>query len=232
MKNTMASITIALSTISSSSAAITAVTGVDSLTDVGSVTTSLGTVNVTTATIRSYGAGNFNTGSPAFGTTSHAQLNDTSILSGIVGSSGITNGSFSLDFGGLVTDNDSALDFFVFEDGGNDAGSIYAILEDGTLSSALAFDFTVAAIGSDLTGATGVLSNNGTNLTGRAVHGFGFDLTDLGITSGTAIQGIVIDTGSSLDAYHIVANVEVVPEPSSTALLGLGGLALILRRRK
>lgn len=33
-------------------------------------------------------------------------------------------------------------------------------------------------------------------------------------------------------AYAFEVNVELVPEPSTTALLGLGGLALILRRRK
>ncbi len=33
-------------------------------------------------------------------------------------------------------------------------------------------------------------------------------------------------------AYAFEINVEPVPEPSTTALLGLGGLALILRRRK
>ncbi len=33
-------------------------------------------------------------------------------------------------------------------------------------------------------------------------------------------------------AAHSAAFVRAVPEPSTTALLGLGGLALILRRRK
>lgn len=33
-------------------------------------------------------------------------------------------------------------------------------------------------------------------------------------------------------AYAFEVNVELVPEPSTTALLGLGGLALMLRRRK
>ena len=41
-------------------------------------------------------------------------------------------------------------------------------------------------------------------------------------------------TGSGTFEYHVYAftNTVAVPEPSTTALLGLGGLALILRRRK
>lgn len=39
-------------------------------------------------------------------------------------------------------------------------------------------------------------------------------------------------TGDGATAQSITFNPTAVPEPSSTALLGLGGLALILRRRK
>jgi hypothetical protein len=40
--------------------------------------------------------------------------------------------------------------------------------------------------------------------------------------------------GGANSTFHVFDNISVtsVPEPSSTALLGLGGLALILRRRK
>lgn len=44
--------------------------------------------------------------------------------------------------------------------------------------------------------------------------------------------GNVQVTGQSHSPMTGVASFTVVPEPSSTALLGLGGLALILRRRK
>ncbi|BDS06864.1 hypothetical protein NT6N_19040 [Oceaniferula spumae] len=40
------------------------------------------------------------------------------------------------------------------------------------------------------------------------------------------------NTGSGGAAQSNIVSVAVVPEPSTTALLGLGGLALILRRRK
>ena len=74
------------------------------------------------------------------------------------------------------------------------------------------------------TGAGGTLLNNGTQL-------------DLSITSNASgvIAFTFVDTNTdfndstTLNAMRISAP---VPEPSSTALLGLGGLALIMRRRK
>ena len=53
------------------------------------------------------------------------------------------------------------------------------------------------------------------------------------IGSGTnAWYGHSSETGVSLKAPTLSITYEAVPEPSTTALLGLGGLALILRRRK
>ena len=42
----------------------------------------------------------------------------------------------------------------------------------------------------------------------------------------------MVDTLPSGHTYKTDGSIFAVPEPSSTALLGLGGLALILRRRK
>ncbi|BDS06841.1 hypothetical protein NT6N_18810 [Oceaniferula spumae] len=232
MKKTSLYSTVLVGCLTSvSQAALTAVTSVDSLSNVAQVTTAAGTVDVTSGIVRAYGAGAFNPGSPSFpGNSTHSELDDNSVLTGVAGSVSFTFGDYSLSFASNVTDNDAGLDFFFFEDGGNDSGTIYAVLANGTLSSGLTF--TPADFGSDISGGTGVLNNSGTPLTGRPVAGFGFDLTDLGVTAGTEIQGIVIDTASAADAYAIFANVEAVPEPSTTALLGLGGLAMVLRRRK
>jgi hypothetical protein len=52
---------------------------------------------------------------------------------------------------------------------------------------------------------------------------------ELVVTISSAATGTSADDWSVIDAIAIQA---VVPEPSTTALLGLGGLALILRRRK
>lgn len=62
-------------------------------------------------------------------------------------------------------------------------------------------------------------------------------------TSGNSLETVydtAANTGAALDAngswraegWNFSVSVDTVPEPSSTALLGLGGLALILRRRK
>lgn len=69
-----------------------------------------------------------------------------------------------------------------------------------------------------------------TNLTSSS-NSFGADAGD--VTIGY-LSGDATNDGFKLDTFR--ARVEVdsaaVPEPSSVALLGLGGLALILRRRK
>jgi len=57
---------------------------------------------------------------------------------------------------------------------------------------------------------------------------------DVGKTIGIQLLGDVGDDGNGTENYAFMDNVQLqsVPEPSSMALLGLGGLALILRRRK
>jgi hypothetical protein len=59
----------------------------------------------------------------------------------------------------------------------------------------------------------------------------GTSLADFGLTAGTDVLWMqnVNATGTDGDVRLVAA---VVPEPSTTALLGLGGLALILRRKR
>ena len=65
-----------------------------------------------------------------------------------------------------------------------------------------------------------------------AINGGAYKISDFGITAGqlSSVDGFVYSTGGGTD--FMVAGIATVPEPSSTALIGLGGLALILRRRR
>ncbi|MGJ8655206.1 MAG: PEP-CTERM sorting domain-containing protein [Akkermansiaceae bacterium] len=92
----------------------------------------------------------------------------------------------------------------------------------------------------DLTITAGGLSasttdNRGAN-TGNAPDLYFFDITGLVTGDTIVISAANSNTvGSNFNAATIggiTFDTIVVPEPSSTALLGLGGLALILRRRK
>ena len=75
----------------------------------------------------------------------------------------------------------------------------------------------------------GTLLNSDLSTPINGVNGSGFDnSTFIGDYSGTGFDGDFAIDYIRLDNDAIAA----VPEPSSTALLGLGGLALILRRRK
>ena len=58
-----------------------------------------------------------------------------------------------------------------------------------------------------------------------------FDVTG-GVAAGTQFQ-VIADSGTGNYATHQLVTLDVaVPEPSSAALLGLGGLALMLRRKR
>jgi hypothetical protein len=164
---------------------------------------------------------------------------DNNLLTGASGTSAM-GGTLNLKWnvsGGGFTDNDADPDFFVFEDNLGGAGNdnnilIRAILGDGSLGNAVG---PLSVWNVVLTG--GVL--NGGEFTGRSVAGLAFNFTDLldasgtNLTNGTTIQGIEIGQSGAADFYEVYANVaSPIPEPSTTALLGLGGLALIVRRRR
>ncbi|WP_319609272.1 PEP-CTERM sorting domain-containing protein [Oceaniferula marina] len=61
---------------------------------------------------------------------------------------------------------------------------------------------------------------------------FETDGSDTATTVRVAVPGDIISGGAGGDTKDWAMRITAVPEPSSAALLGLGGLALILRRRK
>jgi hypothetical protein len=66
------------------------------------------------------------------------------------------------------------------------------------------------------------------------IHDWSIDASTLAATEGEDLNlkiG-VLGNGTLIDDVTLSVTAAAVPEPSTTALLGLGGLALILRRRK
>lgn len=98
---------------------------------------------------------------------------------------------------------------FIFERGGNDSGTVQAILADDTLGAALTL-----TKGGDPYGDTGI------NVGGS--NAFGYVLT-----TDVPVKGLRI-TASGHDALSISTP---IPEPATMALLSLGGLLGLRRRR-
>jgi hypothetical protein len=118
--------------------------------------------------------------------------------------------NFSLDWASVTDDPDKA-----YDDGQLDfqlVDATGAVLYSETIQS------SAATTGGDLNSSSFSYTITGTE------NGGIIDTSDLGVRL-SVIGG---------DDFFAVDNIQLtaVPEPSSTALLGLGGLALILRRRK
>jgi len=117
----------------------------------------------------------------------------------------------------------------------------------------LSFFNGASGVDSGLTSTTGELSNGFTLELVANANGYTYTLDSVGATSPLTVSGTFsnaaefvdtvgtshffyaqqqFNTGVALSANITEASIQVVPEPSSTALLGLGGLALIMRRRK
>ena len=98
---------------------------------------------------------------------------------------------------------------------------------------------TLSSVGGpvDIVAGTGAQLDSGESLVitfPSAITSFdgvlGNNVGDNNVVTPTSI--IISGNNGNSGSAHTVAFSAVTPEPSSTALLGLGGLALILRRRK
>ena len=87
--------------------------------------------------------------------------------------------------------------------------------------------------GSATTTTSAQLSTYGTPSASALGHAVKYEIT---LETTTATDDLTLrfgsPSGSGGEGYFAGYTVAAVPEPSSTALLGFGGLALILRRRK
>lgn len=108
----------------------------------------------------------------------------------------------------------------------------YSITGDATASGTIAFDFQSYADPNDQWGT----DVNGANLTDTSIDLISVhSLTNGDYNIAVWVEGKPNNIAAVYDSNgggNYNATFTVVPEPSSTALLGLGGLALILRRRK
>lgn len=135
----------------------------------------------------------------------------------------IANGAtniINISGGSLVLTDHPSTQHMGVANGGNLNISGSAVL-DGTFATA------VVQTGGNIdiaTGWTGSWTYNGNDLATWETL-----FTSGNITSG----GATIDAGTFNSNYAVTGNtLTAIPEPSSTALLGLGTLALLLRRRK
>ncbi len=116
-------------------------------------------------------------------------------------------------------------DFFIFEAGMNDEITVQAILRDGQRGKEV--PIPVSKWGDTGLRRVGILNAN------QPIGGLAFAVTDLLDGDGNALgidailEGIQINSGD-VDPASFFA---VVPEPATFAILGLGGLLAIRRRR-
>ncbi|MGJ8657753.1 MAG: PEP-CTERM sorting domain-containing protein [Akkermansiaceae bacterium] len=137
--------------------------------------------------------------------------------------------------------------------GGSAIGDSAAAIDEGevlTLSISFGLGYTVSLTEIDFGGIsdntdTGTVSIaggpsltvfDGMDTTGLTYTFTGFDImefnTPISLSSGDTLVFSNVSAGESFEIDSLDLDIVAVPEPSSTALLGLGGLALMMRRRK
>ena len=171
-------------------------------------------------------------------------IQSTGFFLGIVtgGGATITNsiGLFNnapLSFGLQIFNGGTSLG--VVRDGATGVGSNLVnntVLSEASVADGFTFTF-VLRDGSYDAFTTGLLDDTGANfdlnLTNETLTVLDIlpDFNDF-LTDGVGINGSILGPSVGFTINSATVEVEVVPEPSSTALLGLGGLALLTRRKR
>ena len=178
--------------------------------------------------------GNMTSSPNLFNSTALTQnLFAPSLNYGNAGGTWTTTADITVTAGSTVTLEDVTFDYFAIDGGGNQNVTRRA-------------DFRVTLLNPSAVAVGGVFSINDVSNSKDTTPGVGTlvtaTFTPVALTApGTyTLQieageiGGVNETGNhaGIDNLSINGTVSVIPEPSSTALLSLGGLALILRRRK
>jgi len=158
------------------------------------------------------------------------------------GTTGIINLNFDIEIGSIAVNADTDMGVYLF---GWDDTDIAPSFDHGQSDG-----FGLTSLGA-INGATSLLGaspytifENGVISTDAVAQGVnttaGFDSVSLSADFGTGYENVAVVFSLSFDRGDTASNLAIdnvafavpVPEPSSTALLGLGGLALILRRRR
>ena len=178
--------------------------------------------------------------------TNHAFTDNTGAFTWNVDTG--ASGHFHLSYGSLMTDPvgaaldadfsaDNALEINVLFADQAGAFNVYFLVNEGEANESTwksdASVFLPSVTGSVATeDSPYALTYEFANFTQEGGSGATFDVTD--------VDGILIEAGEDMEAadwkFNFVESTTVVvtavPEPSSVALLGLGGLALAMRRRR
>ena len=116
--------------------------------------------------------------------------------------------------------------------GGNEYFNAYIASADLGVTMTIAISDTIAAGGDIATWTSGTL-NAGSNvyeLLSSFTNASNVDFSQVDDIRITLSGAVAFDASST--TFEITDSPNFVPEPSSTALLGLGGLALVLRRKR
>jgi hypothetical protein len=129
-------------------------------------------------------------------------------------------------FGGWAPNEDNAATF-TFNDLGAGTHTVSVFVSHSENNRIFDMDYTVTATDGGLSGTT---ESNLVSLGElQSTYEIVFSTTDASADLELVWNSISGGTGTGFIGGYVV---ETVPEPSSTALLGLGGLALMLRRRR
>jgi hypothetical protein len=110
----------------------------------------------------------------------------------------------------------------LFESKGNDSPTVQAYNGTTALGTAL-------TIASGDWGDTGALSGTFSNQAAAAV---GISLSDLGVEVDDTVTRFVFSTTNGWDPIEIMVDSNLVPEPATMSVLAIGGLGLLLKRRR
>ena len=212
--------------------------------------TKAGTGTMELTGVNTYDGGtDINAGTLLINASNAGAIGDVNINSGgTLGGTGTVGGATTLNSGGFLSAGDGGIGTLTFEEDGVPLNSL-DISGIGASWTSLLFDLGASGTG-DLVVVDGQLSiGDGlldmddfvfTNLGATSVTGTytwnlfqatSLDSTNLGSNTTDNIFGSYSAT-LAISGDNVVQLTMFVPEPSSTALLGLGGIALMLRRKR